>query len=423
MEEEQKEEASEGVQLPVRNRKQEIVGHVTVDEEDVEKLSDCSIHGTWCTPTYFNVLVSTKGKTCPLSHFVDGHPPAGFVKDHMNRDTWDNRKCNLRNASFSQNIQNRDKAPDCTSKYIGVSWAENMKKWNAYGTFNKQTYRLGYADTELEAAKRHDKFILFHFGIHAKTNKTLTKAEIRTALVTPFVVETTLKRSEFGPGIYKRTTGYIAGWKDIDGIYRYGMSRTLEEAQRLQAVNQEIVVLQKYIKILSIPIVRNEQGVAVITTNRISGQQFQIKVDDRWYYQINQYCWSMPPGRGPSATIDGVLVYLPRYVLFLANRTKQGDETVDHIDQDFTDCREQSLRYLSKSGQSQNQRKRKNCSSEYRGVTKITTPAGAVFFAVGIKKDGKSIFIGHFNDEEKAARAYDDAVNLYHPGGKKNFPY
>lgn len=63
----------------------------------------------------------------------------GEVCDHINRNKIDNRRSNLRLADKSLNSVNRDKRPDNTSGYIGVtkyqpkSWVEN--NWSARYVF------------------------------------------------------------------------------------------------------------------------------------------------------------------------------------------------------------------------------------------------------------------------------------------------
>ena len=62
--------------------------------------------------------------------------PKGLESDHINRNKLDNRKENLRVATRSQNNMNRKKRINCTSKYKGVSWHKQRKKWQAR-TFSK----------------------------------------------------------------------------------------------------------------------------------------------------------------------------------------------------------------------------------------------------------------------------------------------
>lgn len=66
--------------------------------------------------------------------------------DHINHDTLDNRRENLRLASFSQNAMNRNKQQRNTSGYKGVSWINRCNKWLARIKVNNKSIHLGYFD-------------------------------------------------------------------------------------------------------------------------------------------------------------------------------------------------------------------------------------------------------------------------------------
>jgi hypothetical protein len=53
-----------------------------------------------------------------LHHLVIGEPPAGMQVDHINGDKLDNRRCNLRFATNSQNCQN--KPPGMRRRWKGL---------------------------------------------------------------------------------------------------------------------------------------------------------------------------------------------------------------------------------------------------------------------------------------------------------------
>jgi hypothetical protein len=61
--------------------------------------------------------------------------------DHINHDSLDNRACNLRLVTPSENQQNKRKYRNSKSKYKGVSWDENAGKWRARISINgKELY-------------------------------------------------------------------------------------------------------------------------------------------------------------------------------------------------------------------------------------------------------------------------------------------
>lgn len=98
---------------------------------------------------------------------------------------------------------------------------------------------------------------------------------------------------------------------------------------------------------------------------------------------------------------------------------------VDHINRDRLDCRRSNLRVVSRAQNQHNAGKhtRKNqgaCSSQYKGVS--WRKARKVWVA-GIGLNRKWIYLGFFNSEIEAARAYDDAACIYHGDfARLNFP-
>ena len=95
--------------------------------------------------------------------------------DHINRNSLDNRRCNLRLASHTQNFANSDKQmvfnnKQVSSKYKGVCWDKSREKWLACIGKNNQQINLGRFDDEVEAAKAYDRAALQHFGEFANIN-------------------------------------------------------------------------------------------------------------------------------------------------------------------------------------------------------------------------------------------------------------
>jgi len=84
--------------------------------------------------------------------------PDGMLIDHINHDSMDNRRANLRAATFSQNMRNRKKRSDAkSSKYKGVCRFKGQRKWVARITFEKKRIYLGDFENEIDAAKAYDE--------------------------------------------------------------------------------------------------------------------------------------------------------------------------------------------------------------------------------------------------------------------------
>lgn len=99
------------------------------------------------------------------------------ITDHINGDRLDNRKCNLRPATDSQNTMNRTKSKFTKNKYKGVQCAGN--KWRAYIGFNKKQYHIGMFESETEAVIAYNNKARELFGEYAKLN-VLNKIEGNT---------------------------------------------------------------------------------------------------------------------------------------------------------------------------------------------------------------------------------------------------
>ena len=82
----------------------------------------------------------------------------GLLIDHVNQNSMDNRKANLRGATRAQNLRNRKKFSNSSgSKYKGIYRRKNYRKWLARITFEKKTIHLGCFRDEIEAAKAYDR--------------------------------------------------------------------------------------------------------------------------------------------------------------------------------------------------------------------------------------------------------------------------
>jgi len=69
-----------------------------------------------------------------------------------------------------QNSQNSLKREGCSSKYKGVHWAQQIKRWRAVIHYKKRKMNIGYFGTEIEAAYAYDTKAKMLFGEFANTN-------------------------------------------------------------------------------------------------------------------------------------------------------------------------------------------------------------------------------------------------------------
>lgn len=95
--------------------------------------------------------------------------------DHRNTDPLDNRRCNLRVATQSQNSANRRKSTkrQTYSKYKGVTWDKRYRVWIAQIGVEYKHIHLGTFSSEEDAAKAYDEAAIKYFGEFARPNEDL----------------------------------------------------------------------------------------------------------------------------------------------------------------------------------------------------------------------------------------------------------
>lgn len=276
---------------------------------------------------------------------------------------------------------------------------------------------MGYFNDEIEAGKMYDKFVIQKHGMNASTNNLLTQEELQMVLVTPLILPKR-RPSSYGTNIDRPNGKFRTTIIDQDGKKQSAYFDTHQEAINFRDARLQEIIHIKLQRISHLPIIRNSHEVAVIFTNLKSGTQREIKVDDEFYYEIMKFGWSVGNHGNPQARIAGKCSILPKFVLQLAGKIPNIGDTIDHIFHDYTDCRLKNLRYLSSSAQNQNRRKRKH-DSKFIGIEHHSI--GNTFCArIAFQK--KRIYLGSFDSEIEAAKAYDKAVDKYYPDGMKNFP-
>jgi hypothetical protein len=111
-----------------------------------------------------------KNKPQPMHRLVTSCPK-GMVVDHINHDTLDNRKVNLRICTHAENMMNMVIPKDNKSGVKGVFWDSNKGKWHAKLQVRNKPVFIGYfMDLEI-AARAYDKAAKKHFGEFALINK------------------------------------------------------------------------------------------------------------------------------------------------------------------------------------------------------------------------------------------------------------
>lgn len=127
---------------------------ILVDEADYEALA---VH-TWCISVNgYAVRKKPGGKGIIFMHrqilgMTEGDGRKG---DHVNRDTTDNRRGNLREATQAQNQRNRVVRRDSGTGVKGVYRAKDYEGWKAYIVVDGRKINLGsFRSLELAAEVR-----------------------------------------------------------------------------------------------------------------------------------------------------------------------------------------------------------------------------------------------------------------------------
>lgn len=97
-------------------------------------------------------------------------PDPALQVDHVNGDTLDNRRENLRCATKDQNQQNRRKTGRASSQWKGVWRHHQNETWCAEIKVNKEKIGLGSFKSEEAAARAYDAAARRWFGEFARLN-------------------------------------------------------------------------------------------------------------------------------------------------------------------------------------------------------------------------------------------------------------
>jgi hypothetical protein len=404
------------MEVPMRNTLGEIIKHAIVSPEDYDRVMKYrwsywskTNKNTGKITEYVNGYID-KENTIMLSHFIMGKPAKGYVVDHISRDRLDNRRENLRFATLSQNAQNTENMGGI-SMYRGVIYIRSVDRWRA----SSSDRHLGHFLTDREAAIAFDKYAFLRYGKEAQMDGFVEWSEVegkdwdkdfsqvRTRHLpkniqyfmgknmtenTKYRVRHTYKKKE-------KTVGYYA---------------TIDEAQMalniyLADVIQPMIDESKNIHEKK-EITRNKKGQAVITLKNKYDTVLECIVDDDTWHELTKYSWHFCNKNYVSGYVKGKRCSMHRYLCGIDSEYK-----IDHINNIPYDNRRSNLRYVGDSENGHNKTKKKGCSSKYHGVSWEKT--GKKWRAY-ITKDKKRHYLGSYDNEIDAARAYNQQAKIYY---------
>lgn len=150
-----------------------ITSKVIVDTEDIPRIRMFSwrvargrgkpyiCSSLWCGTSKKDLAISLHKL---ITSFESG------VVDHINGNTFDNRKSNLRTCTVAQNSMNKVKSASAKYKYKGIYFAKNISKYVAQIKINGKNKSLGSYPTQEQAARAYDAAAINFFGEFANLN-------------------------------------------------------------------------------------------------------------------------------------------------------------------------------------------------------------------------------------------------------------
>jgi len=102
-------------------------------------------------------------------HCVINNTAKGIKTDHRDSNGLNNQRYNLRDATSAQNVRYQRKTRG-SSKYKGVHWCKNEKKWKAQICANGR-FSLGTYCSENEAALAYNNAAIKYHGEFALLNQ------------------------------------------------------------------------------------------------------------------------------------------------------------------------------------------------------------------------------------------------------------
>jgi len=175
------------------------ITEVKIDEGDISRLRDIS--WTRNITGYIRGMGKGKDRKMVFLHRYIMKPPTGMVIDHINGDKLDNRRCNLRIATYAQNSHNK---ASINIRKIGNNYNVHFKvngKQRSFGTFT--TYE--------EAEKR--------------------RAEVKYQLAFGTLTAKPTIQSSTGERYVKQSGGRYSVVKPVNGVRKFlGYFNTLAEA-------------------------------------------------------------------------------------------------------------------------------------------------------------------------------------------------
>jgi len=139
-----------------------------VDRDDYENLM--KYKWTLTSKRYASCFTNyRKTRKMIIMHRLINNTPEGMETDHINGNTLDNRKKNLRTVTSRQNQMNK-RPTKRGSAFKGATFETKQKIWRAFICINGKVTSLGRFKCELDAATAYNFAAYYTFGEYARYN-------------------------------------------------------------------------------------------------------------------------------------------------------------------------------------------------------------------------------------------------------------
>lgn len=130
----------------------------------------------WCASAnrkggYYYASTWDGSKTVKMHRLIMGVSGRWVLVDHIDHNTLNNQRGNLRIATQQQNNFNRKSVPKSTSNFRGVSWYSRDKRWVARIGNGSSQKTLGWFKDEKQAALAYNAAAIERYGEFANLNK------------------------------------------------------------------------------------------------------------------------------------------------------------------------------------------------------------------------------------------------------------
>jgi len=143
-----------------------------IDESDVDRVAVCKWSAQWNGDAWYAVgyPFGVKNKRRYLHRYLlDAQ--RGELVDHVNRNTLDCRRSNLRMCNtFESNRNRRASRVNKQSRFKGVGWRPDRQHWRVYIKHNGRSIYLGSSKSEEDAARLYDRGAIAIHGQFAVLN-------------------------------------------------------------------------------------------------------------------------------------------------------------------------------------------------------------------------------------------------------------